>query len=96
MLAITTTAADAIRGIVASPDIPAGAGLRIAPQPGSEEESNRLEVTIAAMPAESDQVLDEEGARVFLEEHAAELLDDKMLDAQIDGQQVGFFIGPQA
>jgi Fe-S cluster assembly iron-binding protein IscA len=95
VLAITTTAADAIRGIVASPDIPEGAGLRIAPQVGAAED-NRLEVTIAAMPADSDQVLDEAGARVFVEEHCTDLLDDKMLDAQIDGQQVGFFIGPQA
>lgn len=94
MLAITDTAAEAIRGIVASPDIPPGAGIRIATQPGAEQPAP-LEVTVAEVPAEHDQVLDEAGARVFVEERAAALLDDKLLDAQIEGQRVGFYIGEQ-
>lgn len=94
MLTITETAAEAIRGIVASPEIPEGAGIRIATQPGAEQPAP-LEVTVAEVPADSDQVLDEAGARVFVEEHAAEILDDKTLDAQIEGQRVGFYIGEQ-
>ena len=39
MLAITENAAEAIRGIVAAPGIPDGAGIRIATQPGSEQPS---------------------------------------------------------
>ena len=35
-------------------------------------------------PQPGDQVLEEDGARVFLEETAAETLDDKILDAQVD------------
>jgi Fe-S cluster assembly iron-binding protein IscA len=95
VLTITETAAEAIRGIVASPEIPDGAGIRIATQPGAEQPAP-LEVTVAEVPADSDQVLDEAGARVFVEEHAAEILDDKTLDAQIEGQKVGFYIGEQA
>jgi Fe-S cluster assembly iron-binding protein IscA len=34
--------------------------------------------------APGDQVLEEDGARVFLEETAAETLEDKVLDAQVD------------
>ncbi|ADB52336.1 HesB/YadR/YfhF-family protein [Conexibacter woesei] len=94
MLAITENAAEAIRGIVAAPDIPDGAGIRIATQPGAEQ-PGPLEVTVAEVPADSDQVLDEAGARVFVEERAAAILDDKMLDAQIDGSRVGFYIGEQ-
>lgn len=94
MLAITENAAEAIRGIVAAPGIPDGAGIRIATQPGSEQ-PGPLEVTVAEVPAEHDQVLDEAGARVFVEEHAIAMLDDKLLDAQIDGQRVGFYIGEQ-
>jgi Fe-S cluster assembly iron-binding protein IscA len=41
-------------------------------------------------PAEHDQVVDEHGAHVFLAPHAASCLDDKLLDAYIDGQQVRF------
>ncbi len=94
MLAITTTAAEAIRGIVAAPELPDGAGLRIATQPGSGEAAS-LEVSVAETPAETDQVVDESGARVFVEADAVPLLDDKLLDAQIDGTRVGFMLSEQ-
>lgn len=95
MLAITESAADAIRGIVAAPEVPEGAGLRIASQPDASRPGT-LEVSVAEVPAESDQVLDQDGARVFVEATAAELLDDKLLDAQVDGNRVGFTISDQA
>jgi Fe-S cluster assembly iron-binding protein IscA len=94
MLALTDSAADAIRGIVASPEVPDGAGLRIATQPDGPQ-PGALEVTVAAVPAESDQVVDEGGARVFVEEAAAELLEDKLLDARIEGTRVGFTLTDQ-
>ncbi len=91
MLTLTDTAAEAIRGIVAAPELPDGAGLRIATQPGSDETAT-LEVSVAETPAETDQVVDESGARVFVEADAVPLLDDKLLDAQIDGTRVGFML----
>lgn len=94
MLAITDTAAEAIRGIVAAPEIPDGAGLRIATQPGSGDAA-ALEVSVAETPAETDQVVAESGARVFVEEAAVPLLDGKLLDAQIDGTRVGFMLSEQ-
>lgn len=94
MLAITETAAEAIRGIVAAPELPDGAGLRIATQPGSGA-AGALEVSVADTPAATDQVVDEAGARVFVEADAIDLLDDKLLDAQIDGSRVGFMLSEQ-
>jgi len=94
MLALTESAADAIREIVTAPEVPEGAGLRIATQPGSEQ-AEVLEVMIAAMPAENDQVMDDDGARVFVEAAAAELLDDKLLDARVEGTRVGFTLSDQ-
>lgn len=94
MLAITDTAAEAIRGIVAAPELPDGAGLRIATQPGAGPATS-LEVTVAEVPADTDQVVDEQGARVFVEADAVPLLDDKLLDAQIDGTRVGFMLSEQ-
>jgi Fe-S cluster assembly iron-binding protein IscA len=44
---------------------------------------------------EDDQVVDEHGAHVFLEPHAASYLDDKLLDADIDGHQVRFAVSTQ-
>ena len=94
MLAMTDHAVEAIRGIVTAPGVPDGAGLRIAMQADSAQ-PDALEVTVAELPAESDQVVDEDGARVFVEDRAIELLDDKLLDAQIDGTRVGFTLMEQ-
>jgi hypothetical protein len=46
-------------------------------------------------PAEDDQVVEESGAQVFLEPHAAEALDDKVLDAEIERGEVRFAVGEQ-
>jgi iron-sulfur cluster assembly protein len=94
MLTITDTAAEAIKGIVASPQVPEGAGLRIATRPEGSAEG-ALEVSVAAVPAEDDQVVEESGAQVFLEPHAAEALDDKVLDAEIERGEVRFAVGEQ-
>jgi Fe-S cluster assembly iron-binding protein IscA len=94
VLTLTDTAAEAIRGIVAAPEIPEGAGLRIATAPGAEQ-AGALEVTVAETPAATDQVVDEAGARVFVEADAVPLLDDKLLDAQIEGTRVGFTLSEQ-
>jgi iron-sulfur cluster assembly protein len=44
------------------------------------------------LPAEDDEVVEEQGARVFLEPEAASLLDDKVLDASVEQDQVAFTI----
>lgn len=56
-------------------------GLRISQD---DVESPALNVIPADQPSPGDQVLDEDGARVFLEETAAVTLDHKILDAQVD------------
>jgi len=94
VLAITDTAAEAIRGIVAAPELPDGAGLRIATTAGAGSAA-ALEVSVAETPAATDQVVSEAGARVFVEAEAIPLLDDKLLDAQIDGTRVGFMLSDQ-
>jgi iron-sulfur cluster assembly protein len=78
MLTITDTAAEVIKGIVASPQVPEGAGLRIATRPASPAEG-AFEVSVAAVPAEEDEVVEQSGAQVFLEPHAREALDDQVL-----------------
>ena len=94
MLTITDTAAEAIRGIVAAPELPEGAGLRIATAADAGDAA-ALEVSVAETPAETDQVVSEAGARVFVEADAIPLLDDKLLDAQIEGTRVGFMLSEQ-
>jgi len=97
VLTITDTAAEAIHGIVAAPELPDGAGLRIATQHDSDPARQAaLEVSVAESPAETDQVVSEAGARVFVEAEAVPLLDDKLLDAQIEGTRVGFMLSEQS
>ena len=54
-----------------------------------------LVLLVVEGPVEHDQVVEQHGAHVFLEPHAASYLDDKLLDADIDGQQVRFAVSDQ-
>lgn len=100
MLAITETAAQAINTLVASSDLPEGAGLRIASQ--ADEQSEGLALSVAPAPADDDTVLQGGGANVFLEPTAAQVLDEMVLDVQAVPDETGaekqyqFAISPQS
>jgi len=93
MLAISENAAEAIRGLVAAPEVHDSAGLRIT-APLTERSS--FELSVAATPAEDDEVVAEQGAQVFLEPSAAALLEDKRLDVEVEAGRVTFAIAEQA
>jgi iron-sulfur cluster assembly protein len=78
MLMLTENATRLIGAIVENPELPEGAGIRIASAPEG------LSVAPAVAPEMSDQVIEDQSARVFLEPDAAILLEDKLLDAQVD------------
>lgn len=80
MLTLTDSAATEIRTITAAPEIPDDAGVRIATTP----DGAGLTLSLAASPVDGDAVVEDNGARVFLEPTAAGLLDDKSLDAVRD------------
>ena len=97
MLALTNNASLAIEGILDAQSIPEGAGIRIAPPPGGDPAvEGQLAVTVEGAPAATDRVIDEDGARVFVDEAVADLLDDKLLDADIVEDQVHFVLGLQS
>jgi iron-sulfur cluster assembly protein len=91
MLTITSNAAEAIRAILESTDVPDEGGIRIsvAQQNGSQAS---LELAITPAPMAGDEVLEEGGAHVFLDEMAVVALDDKSLDAEITGDEISFGI----
>lgn len=93
MLFLTENATEVIRAIGRQPEAPDSAGLRIAaPSDGSE----KLTVAAASTPEEGDQVMEQEGARVFLEPEAAALLDNMVLDARVqDDGAVQFELAAQ-
>jgi iron-sulfur cluster assembly protein len=83
MLDLTENATSVIRSIAERPELPDDAGLRVTSDAAG---SGRLSVSAAGGPAEGDQIVEKEGARVFLEPQAAAVLDDKVLDAQVGDQ----------
>jgi iron-sulfur cluster assembly protein len=93
VLTITTDAATAIKGIVDTADVEGG-GLRIYAEPQNDSQAS-LEIALAPEPGPGDQVLDADGAAVYLEQNAADFLDDKQLDADIEGEQIRFSVTEQ-
>jgi len=94
VLALTESAVEAVKGIVSSAGgVPESGGLRLAAdEPGAE---SGFRLSVVGLPAEDDEVIEEQGARVFLERRAASLLDDKVLDASLEQNQVAFTLTEQ-
>jgi iron-sulfur cluster assembly protein len=93
MLAVTENATSVIQQLTDRPELPDGAGLRIA----TSTEAPDLTVSAAGAPEEGDQVVENGGARVFLESGAAAMLDDKVLDARVnDAGGVEFLVAAQS
>jgi iron-sulfur cluster assembly protein len=94
-LTITHEAAEAIDMVVHSaPEAPDTAGLRIA-RGTSPDGQEGLALSVADGPEPDDAIVEAEGTPVFLESEAAEMLDDKVLDAEMQGDQVGFLLREQ-
>lgn len=91
MLEISSQAEEAIRGILASEGVPDGAAFRIsaAASPGADTETG-FAVSITEEAPPEDQVVEGEDVEVRVEPLAAEMLDDKELDASIADGQVQF------
>jgi Fe-S cluster assembly iron-binding protein IscA len=94
VLALTDNAVEAVRSIVSSEAESDAAGIRVTA--GQAGEQPRFRLDIVPMPVEEDQVIEEQGARIFLGPEEASLLEDKVLDAHIEQNRVAFMIGDQA
>ena len=94
LLALTDSAAQAVKDLVSSSEhVPETGGLRmVAERAGTQA---NFQLSFVPLPAEDDEVIEEQGARVFLEPEAASLLDDKVLDASVEHNQVAFTIADQ-
>jgi len=93
MLTLTESAVTAIRTLTSQPELPEDTGLRIMAEDAA---APAFQVALADTPVAGDQVIEADGARVFLEANAAVALDDKALDAQIDDEgTVAFTVAQQ-
>jgi Fe-S cluster assembly iron-binding protein IscA len=93
MLALTDDAQQAIEEIIDGAE--SAAGIRIAPKVDAEV-SGELQMTVVDAPDETDQVLDSGSGSLFVDAAAASFLDDKVLDASVDGDAVQFEVVSQA
>ena len=85
MLVLTEAAAEVVKAIASTPQAPEGSGLRITSPPGAADPGT-LQVTAAPGPDANDQILEADGAHVYLEPQAAAFLEDKVLDAEVDAE----------
>ena len=96
MLALTEEAATVIKGIVDDSQVGPDGGLRIS---GTVDEGNgeaSLEFSLAESPTAGDDVVEESGATVYLDEVASAVLSDKTLDVSSHDDHYHFSLGEQA
>ncbi|WP_229399545.1 adhesin [Micromonospora okii] len=89
MLTMTDNAVLVIRDLANQEDVAADGGVRIA----ADADAGSLTIELVPEPVEGDQVVDNQGARIFLDSDAAELLTDTSVDATVDDEgivQFGF------
>ncbi|WFE60307.1 iron-sulfur cluster biosynthesis family protein [Micromonospora sp. WMMD712] len=89
MLTMTDNAVLVIRDLAAQEDVAEGGGLRIA----ADTDAGSLTIELVPEPVQGDQVVDQQGARIFLDSDAADLLTDTSVDATVDDEgivQFGF------
>lgn len=89
MLTLTENAVMVIRDLAAQQGAPQTGGVRIS----ADESAGTFSIETVNEPEPGDQVIEDLGARAFLDTDAARLLDDKALDAGItDDGEIEFSI----
>ncbi|MER7416568.1 adhesin [Micromonospora peucetia] len=84
MLTMTDNAVLVIRDLANQQDVAEDGGVRIA----ADTDAGSLTVELVAEPVEGDHVVDNEGARIFLDPDAADLLGGASVDASVDDEGV--------
>ena len=96
MLILTPAAIAAVGTLLQDPDIPEGCSLRLQGGVNAEGRSG-IGIAIVAEPEDDDQLLPAADAGdILVAPEVVELLDDQVLDARIEGENVAFMIHPQA
>lgn len=86
MLSVTPIAAEAIEALVSG--APESAGVRIARGAPPTDTGGELQLSVVEEPVPGDQLLPE--AHVYVDSEVAPLLDDKVLDADVQGETIRF------
>jgi iron-sulfur cluster assembly protein len=94
MLEVTQQAFDVIRGIVAEEGADEALGLRVTVDGGDTDDPG-LNIDVTDGPEAGDETIAKDGVRVYLDEQASELLNDKRLDVHAHGDHFHFTIDDQ-
>jgi iron-sulfur cluster assembly protein len=93
MLMLTRDAAEVIKGLS---EAPGAEGVRISAAAQSVDgQMPGLQIALAPAPQVEDAVVEAEGAHIFLAPEAAQALDGKVLDADVEGEEVRFAVMEQ-
>ena len=99
MLALTPTAAEVVESIVSQQELPDTAGVRITSEEGGAAADGTasqrdLRLSVVEQPEAGDALV--EGTQVYVEPgETAQMLEDKVLDAEVEGNEVRFSIAQQ-
>ena len=97
LLALTPNAAEAVHMIVQNSELPETAGLRLQAQAergNGSGPTTLLVLDVVPAPEPDDTVVD--GAPLYVDPDATELVDDQVLDVEVGGEDVQFSIHPQS
>lgn len=90
MLALTENVTEIVKKLVE--EVPEISGLRIA----SEADGQALSVSPAAQAEQDDQMIEQDGATIFVDGPASDFLADKVLDGGVDEEgNIQFALGQQ-
>jgi len=90
MLTLTENAGTVVSDLVSRASETDTAGLRI------QQGDNRFDIAIAEAPAPTEVVVEQAGARIFMDAPVAQVLDEMTLDAQVDpAGNIRFALAPQ-
>lgn len=91
MLALTENMTEIVKQL--AKEVPEISGLRIATEPDGQS----MSVSPADHAEPDDQVVEQDGATVFVDGPSAVMLDDKVLDGGVDAEgNIQFALGQQA
>jgi Fe-S cluster assembly iron-binding protein IscA len=92
VLTLTDRAAETIRALTSQPGVPPDAGLRMSLQ---DSDAETLTLSLEGRQPE-DAVVEDSGAKVFVQQDATGIVEDRELDAQLDEQgRASFMLGSQ-
>jgi hypothetical protein len=99
VLELTPAAAQVVTTIISQQELPETGGVRITSEEGQAAADGSgptrdIRLSVVELPEGDDEQV--EGAPIYVEPGAtAELLDDKVLDARVEGEEVQFRLMPQ-